>query len=205
MPKLDERNKTNIDKTTTMRKKNVLAILFITTIFCLQAPIADAKKNSWIGDLKGGIRIQKTQKLYWENGISFDVNSPRILDRRFHLGASYVTSRLGSAMGSNAIRQDNYLLSSAYHFRPKKQLQPYTRLNIGYFHADYEEAIFDVLPNSAILLSIDAGLSYDFNAPFALSLSTGYNVNTGNGTSGPGTLYPVFYQMSIYYTISKRK
>ena len=97
------------------------------------------------------------------------------------------------------------LFSAGYHFRHQKQLQPFTRLNTGYFHADYEEAIFDVLPNNAFLFSIDAGLYYEFNIPLTASLSAGYNLNSGNGTSGPGTLYPFYYQMSIFYTILKKK
>jgi hypothetical protein len=77
-------------------------------------------------------------------------------------------------------------------------------LNTGYFHADYEEDIFDVLPNNAFLFSVDAGLSYEFRIPLTVSLSAGYNLISGTGTSGPGTLYPVFYQMSVFYTIFKK-
>ncbi len=187
-----------------MKKKLVLTILFITTVLCFQAQYSHAKSRQ-SGELKGGIRIQKAQKLYWENGFSFDFKSPKIFDNRLHLGASYVTTRLGSALGTNAIKQDNFLVSGGYHFRPKMQFQPFARLNAGYFHADYEYAIFDVLPNSAVLLSLDAGLSYEFEIPLTLCLSAGYNLNSGSGSSGPGTLYPVFYQMSIFYTLLKKR
>lgn len=187
-----------------MNKKLVLTILFISFVLCLQAK-SSGINDGWLGELNGGIRIQKAQKLYWENGFSFDFTSPKIADSRIHFGASYVTTRLGSAMGSNAIKQDNYLFSTGYHFRHQKQFQPFARLNTGYFHADYEEAIFDVLPNNAFLFSIDVGLSYEFKIPLTASLSAGYNLNSGNGSSGPGTLYPVFYQMSIFYTILKQK
>lgn len=186
-----------------MNKKFFLAFLFITSVICLQAQTSGAD-DIWLGELKGGIRIQKTQKLYWENGFALDFSSPKIVDSRIHIGLSYVTSRLGSAMGTNAIKQDNYLLSMGYYFRPQKSLQPFTQLNMGYFHADYESAIFDVLPNDAFLFSIDAGLSYEFQIPVTLNLSAGYNLNTGTGSDGPGTLYPVFYQMSIYYTLFKK-
>ena len=162
-----------------------------------------ASNHAWPGELKGGLRIQKAQKLYWENGFCFDYVSPGIADSRIHFGASYVTSRLGSAIGSNAIKQDNYLISAGYYFRHQKQLQPFARLNLGYFHADYEEEIFDVLTNSAFLFPVDAGLTYNFSVPVSASLSAGYNFNAGNGTTGPGTLYPVFYQLTIFYTIFK--
>ncbi len=187
-----------------MKKIFYLSILFISFVLCAQAQ-SSGTNNGWPGELKGGIRIQKAQKLYWENGFTFDFASPKIANSRIHLGASYVTTRLGSAMGTNAIKQDNYLISGGYYFRHQKQFQPFTRLNTGYFHADYEEAIFDVLPNNAFLFSIDAGLSYELKIPLTFSLSAGYNLNSGSGTSGPGTLYPVFYQMSIYYTLLKQK
>jgi hypothetical protein len=185
-----------------MMKKLFLSTFFISCILCLQAQ-SSGMNDGWPGELKGGFRIQKAQKLYWENGFSFDFASPKILDSRIHFGVSYVTSRLGSAMGSTAIKQDNYLFSAGYHFYHQKQFQPFTRLNAGYFHADYEAAIFDVLPNNAFLFSIDAGLSYEFRIPLTVSLSAGYNLNSGSGTSGPGTLYPFYYQMSIFYTIFK--
>ena len=182
-----------------MKKIVVLTFLFVSSVLSLHAQASDA--NGWPGTLKGGFRIQKTQKLYWENGFAFDYASPKILDSRIHFGASYETSRLGSALGSNAIKQDNYLVSAAYHFRHQKALQPFARLNVGYFHADYEDALFDVLPNSSFLTSIDVGLMYEFKIPLTLSLSAGYNLNAGTGVAGPGTLFPVFYQMSILYTI----
>lgn len=187
-----------------MKKKFVLSVLFISSILFSQAQ-STSTNYGWPGELKGGIRIQKAQKLYWENGFSFDFASPKIADSRIHFGVSYVTTRLGSAMGSNAIKQDNYLISGGYHFRHQKQLQPFTRLNTGYFHADYEEDIFDVLPNTSFLFSVDAGFSYEFRIPITASLSAGYNVISGSGTSRPGTLYPFYYQMSIFYTILKKK
>jgi hypothetical protein len=182
-----------------MKKIVVLSFLFLSSVLSLQAQASDA--NAWLGTLKGGFRIQKAQKLYWENGFAIDYACPKILDSRIHFGASYATSRLGSALGTNAIKQDNYLVSAAYHFRHQKALQPFARLNVGYFHADYEAAIFDVLPSSAFLTSIDAGLSYEFKFPLTLNLSAGYNLNAGTGIAGPGTLFPVFYQMSILYTV----
>ncbi len=187
-----------------MKKKFILSFLFITGVLMLPAQTSGSGEG-WFGDLKGGIRIQKSQKLYWENGFAFDLTIPRIAVKRIHLGMSYVTTRLGSAMGTNAIKQDNFLLSPGYYFRHQKKLQPFTRLNVGYFHADYEYAVFDALPNSALLLSLDAGLSYEFRMPVTLSLSAGYNFNSGTGTAGPGTLYPVFYQMSVFYTLLKSK
>lgn len=97
------------------------------------------------------------------------------------------------------------MLNFGYHFRHKKKLQPITQLNLGFFYADYEEKIFDVLPNKAFLISLNAGLSYEFSFPITVNLSTGYNLNSGNGKNGPGTLYPIYYQMCISYSILKQQ
>ncbi len=186
--------------------KNIVTALVISLCSLLQIQAqTPVEKHICQRELRGGIRLQKAQKLYWENGIAFDYASSKLANHKIHLGAGYVTTRLGSAMGSNAIKQDNFVVSGAYHFRSRKPLQPFARLNTGYFHADYEKAIFDDIPNTALLLSVDGGLYYNFKAPFTASLSAGYNLNTGSGSSGPGTLYPVFYQMTIYYTLLKSK
>lgn len=184
-----------------MTRKLVFFIFMIILVFGLKAQSTD--NTDLKGVLKGGLRIQKTQKLYWENGFAFDYTSDKLWDQRIHFGVSYVTSRMGSAFGSNAIKQDNILVSSALCYRHKKQLQPFTRFNVGYFKAHYEEAVFDVLPSSSMLLSLDVGLCYEFQIPVTVNLSTGYNLISGNGTAGPGTLFPFFYQMSIYYTLFK--
>jgi hypothetical protein len=186
-----------------VKKKLVLSLLFMASFLFIKAQTSESKKD-WIGDLNVGVRIQKAQKLYWENGLALDFTSPKIANKNIRFGFSYVTTRLGSAMGTNAIKQDNFLLNVGYFFRNEKKLQPFARLNTGYFYADYESEIFDELQNSAMLLSIDTGLSYKFNAPITLHLSAGYNLNSGNGASGPGTLFPVFYQMSIFYNIFKK-
>ena len=146
-----------------------------------------------------GLRFQKTQDLYFENGITAQYH----LTRRWAIGSSYYSSRLGSAISSNAIKQDNFILSAAYFFRPDRILKPFIRANTGYFTADYECKIFESLIHTSALASADAGLVYQFKIPLKLSLSLGYNAITGRGDAGAGTLYPVFYQTSITWNILK--
>ena len=185
-------------------KEIAFILFFITSFLTLQAQDSTNNNEDWIGEIKTGIRIQKAQKLYWENGFGFDFTSPKIANNKIHIGFSYVTTRLGSAMGTNAIKQDNFLLNFGYHFRHQKKLQPFFRLNTGYFYADYESEIFDALPNTALILAVDTGVSYEFNSPISINLSAGYNLSAGNGIEGPGTLYPVFYQLSVFYTLFKK-
>ena len=152
-------------------------------------------------ELDIGLRFQKSINLYYENGVAIQYSDERLASNRLFVGFSYLTSRLGSAMGTNAIKQDNFLISGTWMFRPQRSFQPFLRLNTGYFIADFEDPVFDMLPNSSILLSPEAGVSYRFSFPLKAAISLGYNVITGDGMDGPGTLYPLFVQTSITWNI----
>ncbi|MBC7923438.1 MAG: hypothetical protein H7Z75_20360 [Ferruginibacter sp.] len=151
-----------------------------------------------------GIRLQKSVNLYAENGFTAQYTSQKLASQRLYVGLSYVTSRLGTALGSNAIRQDNLLVSAAYYFRPKGLIRPVVRANLGYFSADLGDDIFDALPNASLLASPEVGLCFCPDIPLKINASVGYNVLTGNGTTGPGTLYPVFVQTSITWNVLKK-
>ncbi|WP_187263845.1 outer membrane beta-barrel protein [Pontibacter beigongshangensis] len=144
-----------------------------------------------------GIRFQKTLDMYYENGLT----AQYALSERWAVGAHYISSRLGSAMGSNAIKQDNIFVSGAYLFRPQRSLRPFVRANVGFFRADYEAEIFDNLPNTSPLASLETGLTYPITPPLKVTGSVGYNAITGDGTKGPGTLFPVFYQLSFTWNM----
>jgi hypothetical protein len=154
-----------------------------------------------IHSIDAGIRLQKSVGLYYENGVTAQYN----FTNRWTGGVSYVSSRLGSALGTNALKQDNFILSGSYHFRPVKSLKPFLRFNTGYFHADYESEMFESLPNSSPLASLEAGLAYQFKSPLKINFSTGYNAIAGDGVNSPGTLYPIFFQSSITWNFKIRK
>src|SRR5579863_1559960 len=122
-------------------------------IFLVLAACCSVKAQTSI--LDAGIRLQQTVNLYNENGIALAYSNKTLFPDRLYLGFSYVSSRLGTAFASNAIKQDNYLVSAAWYFRQNHVIRPFVRLNAGYFSADYGEAIFDVLPRSSPLLSSD--------------------------------------------------
>ena len=148
-----------------------------------------------------GIRLQHTVNLYNENGIAVSYSSKRIKPGKLFFGFSYVTSRLGTAFHSNAIKQDNFLLSAAWYLRPHHIIQPFGRLNTGFFSADYGSKIFDVLPRKSLLLASDLGIAVKTRLPLSVGISMGYNLITGNGLSGPGTLFPLYYQFTISWNV----
>lgn len=155
--------------------------------------------NNYAQNLNVGVRFQKSVGFYWENGISLEISDSSILKNRLIIGCNYVSSRLGTAINSNAIKQDHIFISFGYKWRINKVFQPVTRINIGYFKADYENVIFDVLPNSSLLISPELGIKINYPKNLSYRFSLGYNIINGNGIKNPGTLYPVFYQNTILW------
>ena len=151
---------------------------------------------------KLGLKMQKVPNLYYENGLVMDYSSDNMMNSKLHLSAGFVSSRLGSAMGSNALKQEEYLLSAGLLFRQGKMLNPLLKLNTGLFMLDTEFEIFSDLPDRSMLLSLEFGLGIDLNGPFDVSTSVGYNLISGNGLEGPGTLYPIFLNLTANYTLT---
>jgi hypothetical protein len=171
----------------------LLACLMGTQAVHAQKPVLDV-----------GLRFQKTVNLYWENGFSVQYSPARVKHDQLYFGVSYISSRFGSAMNSNAIVQDNYLFTTSWYFSPRNKFRTLLRLNLGYFMADYEDPLFDVLENTSYLLSPEFGFLYRTNSPVSIMLTAGYNVFTGNGEEGAGTLYPVFVQTTLSWNLFRK-
>jgi len=183
-----------------MKNKSFLIPSFlIISFFCIT--ISLKSQSSTNQDIKLGLIFQKTQNLYYENGVGADYSSNFLLKKQIHLKASYLSSRLGSALGTNAIKQDNIIVGADWRFRQNKDLQILAGINTGVLFVDYENSIFDVLPKSTILLSVETGLVYNFKFPISISLTAGYNLKSGNGIDIPGTLFPVFYKFGAFYKL----
>ncbi|PVX45463.1 hypothetical protein C8C85_1258 [Flavobacterium sp. 103] len=155
--------------------------------------------------LKLGGRFQKTQEMYWENGISAQYSFAKFKPNQFFIGFDYVTSRLGSAYNSNAIKQDNYIFSGSWQFNKNKPYHFVTRLNMGYFYSDLEEEIFNEIPNTAFLFSPEIGFTFNIpQVPVSLNFGTGYYIITEKEGYSPGTLQPLYFHLDIYYTLFKK-
>jgi hypothetical protein len=149
----------------------------------------------------GGLRFEKAAGFYWYNGFTAEYTSQKIAKQRIGFGLNLLSSRLGSALSSNAIPFFEIDLSGSYHFRHNKDLQPSIRLNAGYAHANYGSDIFNRIPDHSFIISFEGGMSYDLRLPLRITLNGGYNLLTGNGISGLGTIYPVYLQCSLLYRI----
>jgi CRISPR/Cas system-associated protein Csx1 len=94
---------------------------------------------------------------------------------QFFIGFDFVSSRLGSAFSSNAIKQDSYLLSGSWHFNKNKAYHFVTRLNAGYFYSDLEKICSKKL-NTAFLFSPEIGFHTILKLPISLNVGTGYYI-----------------------------
>ena len=170
---------------------------FLTVLLFISVHIANAQSST----LDVGIRLQRDIGLYSENGIALNYSNKKLMPDRLYFGFSYFTSRAGTAFNSNAIKQDNLLLSAAYYFRYHHVIRPFVRLNSGYFSSDYP-AMFDVLPHNSLLFSTDAGLSFQTHTPIKIATSVGYNFIYGQGTNNvPGTLYPLYFEITVSWNL----
>ena len=176
-------------------KRQVILLLFAVLLI----PIMAQEVANY--DLRAGVIFQRSHYLYLENGVGVDFSHDNILQKQLHFKAAYVSSRFGSAIQTNAIKQDNILLGANWRFRSVKSLEIPVGINTGIFVADYEDPTFDELPNTAILMSVEGGLVYNFDFPVSAGLTAGYNFRNGNGVDVPGTLFPVFYRLSVYYRL----
>ena len=152
-------------------------------------------------ELSLGLRLQQSWNMYNENGITVQFTPKNLLNDRLSFGVSYISTRFGSALNSNAIIQDNILLQSTYVFS-SSSLSPIARLNAGYCFADYESSLFDDIDASMPLLSLEAGARYEFDIPLKVQASLGYNLITSDGSSGIGTVYPLFVQCTLLWGFS---
>lgn len=150
-----------------------------------------------------GIRLQKSINFYLENGFSVYYNSDKILSDKVLFGFHYVSSRLGSAINSNAIKQDRLFLTTHYIVRPQKKLNVLFGIAPGYFYADYEDPVFDDLQNQSFLFALETGIRYNIIKRISINSTLGYNFITGDGTNGAGTLYPMYFQISVLCNFQK--
>lgn len=108
-------------------------IILGTVLVYMNLPSVSLAQQSHI-DI--GLRSQKALGLYLENGFVSQISFDRLADNRLFLGIGFISSRLGSALGSNAIKQDNYQVWLSYYFKNRRKLRPFVSLNSGYFSAD---------------------------------------------------------------------
>ncbi len=175
--------------------KKILILLFLFTLYSATKAQEKSDRN-----IQVGLVFQKAAYLYWENGLGIKYTCKSLFDKKLQLKAQAVSSTLGSALGSTALNQHSFTGGAEWLFG-KSNLQIPVGFNAGYFWVDYEHPAFDVLPSGSILFSIETGLNYRFDFPVTLSATAGYNLISGNGVDVPGSLFPVFFKLGLFYRL----
>ncbi|MFT6715409.1 MAG: hypothetical protein ACJA0Q_000036 [Saprospiraceae bacterium] len=152
--------------------------------------------------LELGLLFQKSYHFYWENGITATYRASYLADNRLGIGVNLLTSRLGSALGTNAIKQDQISIFLQYNFLQSKIIKPYVQVNVGYLKADYEETYFQFLDDQSLLTSINFGVTGTIKEKLILKGSLGYNFIGGDGQSGLATIYPLIFHLSAQYKLN---
>ena len=191
-----------------MKKKNIFLCVFWALAMIVIHP-AEGMSRTFLPasdsvpspSFHAGIRFERAVDFYWYNGVSAEYTSPKLINNRLGIGFNFLSSRLGTAMSSNAIPFYEIDLSGSYYLRNGKSLQPYFRLNTGFAKASYGDDVFRSIPDHAMILSVEAAMTYRFNIPVKISLGGGYNVLTGNGSKGLATIFPAYGQCSVMYRI----
>ncbi|MFT6746847.1 MAG: hypothetical protein ACJAZ2_001192 [Glaciecola sp.] len=154
-----------------------------------------------LNQLEIGLLLQKSYHFYWENGITVTYRPSNIMNCRLGVGLNVLSSRLGSALGTNAIKQDQILLFGQYDFLPSKTIKPFVQLNFGYLKAQYDQDIFSELEDESLLTSINIGVTGTVKEMLVIKGSLGYNIIGGNGQSGLATVYPLIFHLSVQYKL----
>ena len=172
-------------------KTNLLIVLII-----LIQPFTFSQDTTNTVQLELGLRTKKYVGFYWVNGLSAEFSTYKIAKGSLHLGVNLASSIFGSAFRSNAIPTLETELAIIKYFRYTKSFQPITRLNLGYSKAFYGEG-FSNITSKGMLCSIETGFQYRIIKKLTANLFGGYNLFTGNGINGLGTIYPIYYGLGL--------
>ena len=178
-------------------KSLFLLVLVVARVSVAQTTGDTIKQKQHI--LYGGVRVEKAMGFYYSSGVFIEFSSNKLLNQRINFGLTYVTSRLGTAFQSNAIPFWQLTANVNLMLRKKKHFKICFRLNGGYAKANYHDPIFNDLPQSSPIVSFEPGLLYDFKFPLRIGTGLGYNFITGNGITGLGVIYPVYFQFNAAY------
>jgi hypothetical protein len=183
-------------------KKLKVCIAAILLLFPLL--LSAQEESSAAGRLDVGLNFKKYGGFYWVNGVAAEFSSKKILKEKLSFGLSIQSSLLGSAIASNAISTFETELAAIKYFRRSKSLQPFIRLNSGFAVNDYGDAELNQLTRSGFLLAFETGLKYQMpmaEGRYSMGISGGYNIFTGDGITGLGTIYPVYARFLLLYRI----
>lgn len=137
--------------------------------------------------------------LYTQFGICASVSHQKILGGHPQATLFATTSRLSVIAGKNVLKNENWLLTAAWHFRPGTYIDPFAGIDIGINHFDREnEQLFKRLPNTALLFNVRIGIAATVWGDRLRPLLDG-----GFAIVQPSTVFPLFFGAKLSYDVMK--
>jgi hypothetical protein len=131
-------------------------------------------------------------------GLQVAYASPAWRGGRPRLTASYSTTRIATAMGSNALTEDRVQLGAGWYFRPDRALTPYLAANVGYTRFDREDPeLFALLDAGAPLASLLLGVEGRLHPAVRASGHVGFSPVQSS------TVYPFVAAIGMHYRLSR--
>jgi hypothetical protein len=131
-------------------------------------------------------------------GLQVIYASPALLGGRPRLSASYSTTRLATAFGSNALAEDRVQAGAAWYMRRAQRVSPYTGLNLGYTRFDREDReLFEMLDNDAAIVSLLAGAETKLGRTLRINGHIGYSALQSS------TVYPFVAAIGLHYQLNR--
>ncbi len=180
-----------------MRKINFgTYLLFVYVVVCVHTK-AVSKSALFVQ-----LASQKTQELYYENGFLVEFTHPSLWKERIQFEAGYISTRLGSALNSEAFLIDEYLIATSLHFRPQRKFDPYLQIRSGIWHHDpgvSAEWAQEFVETEAIL-ALAGGFQWNIVPKWGgLDLGLGYQVLEKSDLQ-----FPLFYHIGLRFNLGAR-
>jgi len=175
---------------TVMNKKCVL--LYISVMMSLLYQNSTALEHL---NIPVGIQMQANSDLQW--GLTAGLSSDLILKGHPYFTVSYTSNRIGARFPYE-VKQDNYLFTLGWMFRPGKLIDPFINIDVGLAHFDSEFEEFKLLKTNSPILDLRFGLE---GALLRKAIHPWCNFGISFITSS--TVYPLVMAAGVNYDISK--
>jgi hypothetical protein len=129
-------------------------------------------------------------------GVQVGYSSEGILGGAPRFSAAYSTTRLATAMGSNALVEDRVHAGAGWHFRRDRLVSPHVTARAGYARYDVDDGeVFALLDNGAAFVSVVLGA----DARLLPSLRAGGSI--GYAPLQSSIVYPLVTTVSVNYAL----
>jgi hypothetical protein len=168
-----------------------LLTLAFVIMLCLAAAAGAADRWSAGLQTRGFVDFEPGND--YVTGFDVGYAPSRWFGHRLELRAAYLTSRPEAAY-RNVLKQDWYLFSPVWHFRPQRVFDPTVQIDFGGYVYDVEnEAIFGDLENSAVIQGLLVGFQLNMTRRWALRYAFGYQTASKESS----VVYPLPFTLGV--------